>query len=78
MPLRRDPLGGGLHADGSSSTMYCSYCFEGGYFKQPNWTAGQMQRFAKDKLREMGFPQPLAWLFTRQIPKLERWKRTTI
>ena len=35
----------------------------------------EMQKFCVEKLVEMRFPRIIAWLFTRGIPKLERWKR---
>jgi len=38
-------------------------------------TAGQMQERVRGKLKEMGFPGFMAGLFTRNIPKLERWKK---
>jgi hypothetical protein len=34
-----------------------------------------MQEFSKGILKKMGFPGFLATLFTKGIPKLERWKR---
>jgi hypothetical protein len=74
MPLRRDPRGGGTNADGSKSDAYCSHCFEGGRFTLPDITAAEMQARVKGKLKEAGFPAFLAGLFTRKIPKLERWK----
>jgi hypothetical protein len=33
-----------------------------------------MQAFSKSKMQEMGFPVFLAGLFTKGIPRLERWK----
>ncbi len=74
MPMKKDPTGGGTNADGTKSTMYCSYCYENGEFLQPNITAAEMQKFVKGKLKEMGFPGFIAGFFTRGIPKLERWK----
>lgn len=74
MPRKRDPLGGGTNADGSASTMYCSKCYQKGAFTQPDFTVQQMQDLVKSKMKEMGFPGFLAGLFTRNIPKLERWK----
>lgn len=74
MPLKNSPNGGGTNADQSKSTMYCAYCFKDGKFKQPDWDATQMHAFAKEKMKEMGFPGFLAGLFTKGIPKLERWK----
>ncbi|MBK6932624.1 MAG: zinc ribbon domain-containing protein [Saprospirales bacterium] len=74
MPLKRDSEGGGTNADGSQSLMYCSKCYPNGVFTLPDYTVGQMQELVKGKLREMGFPGFLAGWFTREIPKLERWK----
>lgn len=73
MPLKKSPNGGGTHADGTLSTMYCAYCFENGQFKQPELTAAEMQTFVKGKMKEMGFPGFLAGWFVKGIPKLERW-----
>lgn len=75
MPLKKDEKGGGTNADGTTSTMYCSYCYENGSFTQPDFTAKDMQKFSKDKLKEMGFPGFIAGFFTKGIPKLERWNQ---
>lgn len=77
MPLNKDPKGkgGGKNADGASSFMYCSYCYEDGEFLQPDITAIEMQAFVKEQLKEMGgFMKLFAGLFSKGIPKLERWK----
>ena len=74
MPLKKDPNSGGTNADGSKSTMYCSYCYENGKFKQPDWTAQQMQEFVKGKMKEMGMPGFLAGFFAKGTPRLERWR----
>ncbi len=76
MPLKRDEKGGGTNGDGSVSTMYCSKCFENGKFMRPNITVTEMQALVKDKLKEFGFPGFIAGFFTKNIPKLERWKNT--
>lgn len=73
MPLKKDDQGGGTNADGSKSQMYCSRCYNMGEFTFTG-TAAEMQAFVKDKLKEMGFPGFLAGLFTKGIPKLDRWK----
>ena len=75
MPLKQDPKGGGSNTDGSTSTMYCSYCYENGEFTEPDFTAEQMKALVKDKMKEMGFPGFLAGFFSMGIPKLERWKQ---
>lgn len=73
MPLTHDPLGGGNEADGTRSTTYCSYCYQDGQFVGDFTDAKQMQDFCFEKLREQGTLRPIAWLMTRQIPKLSRW-----
>ena len=75
MPLRRDEKGGGTNTDGSKSGVYCSHCYEGGKFKKPNISSKEMQQQVKVKLREVGLPAPAAWLLTRTIPKLARWRK---
>lgn len=74
MPFKSDPEKGGTNADGSKSTLYCSYCYQQGNFTQPDFSAADMKKFCKEKLKEMGFPGFLASFFTLNIPKLERWK----
>jgi len=75
MPMKRDENGGGTNADGSKSDMYCSHCFQNGAFTLPHLTATEMQERVKGKLVEVGIPRFLTGLFTRGIPKLERWKK---
>ena len=75
MPLSKDAQGGGTDADGSKSGTYCSHCFQGGRFSMPDITASQMQDLVRGKLKGMGFPGFVTGLFTRRIPKLERWKK---
>ncbi len=74
MPKKRDEQGGGTNADGSKSVMYCSKCYQQGAFTAPNMTVTEMQTLVKGKLKEYGFPGFIAGLFTKNIPKLERWK----
>lgn len=76
MPLKKDPKGGGTNADGSKSTLYCGYCYEGGKFTEPDLTLAQMQEKVKNILKGMGFPGFLAGFFTKGIPKLKRWDRS--
>jgi hypothetical protein len=74
MPLKRDKQKGGSNADGSRSTMYCSNCYQTGQFTKPDITMEEMTELVKGKLRQFGFPGFTTGLFTRNIPKLERWK----
>ncbi len=74
MPLKRDIGGGGTNPDGSKSDKFCSYCFQNGQFTHPDLTLPEITVLIKDKLRAAGIPGFLTGLFTRNLPKLERWK----
>lgn len=74
MPMKRDAKGGGTKSDGTKSLMYCSNCYELGKFIHPNMTADEMKLLVKGKLKEFGIPGIVSGVFTRNIPKLARWK----
>lgn len=74
MPLSKDPEGGGSHADGSRSTEYCSLCYGDGAFYYKGTDALEYQRFVYDMLVKQGWWKLLAWLATREIPRLKRWR----
>jgi hypothetical protein len=74
MPLSRDSLGGGTNADGSCSTEYCSHCFRGGKFTEPNLTLAEMVTKVEGKLRSMHFPGFMARHFAKGVPSLRRWQ----
>ncbi len=73
MPMKQDPAGGGTNADGSKNTEYCSLCYEGGQFTQPDFTVEEMQQFCVGKITESGVPRFVAQIYSRSIPKLKRW-----
>lgn len=77
-PLNRDKLGGGTERDGSRSPKYCSMCYADGMFLTPQEidTAPKMQRYCMQQMRRAGYSAITAWLATRSIPRLERWKGT--
>lgn len=75
MPLNKDPQNGGIEADGSKSSKYCSYYYHDGKRFNPDFTAKQMQDFCVEQMKKQGSLRFIAWLFTRGIPKLERWKK---
>lgn len=77
-PLNKDKKGGGTEKDGSISAKYCSMCFEHGHFLTPPEvdTAEKMQAFCIQEIRKSGMNRIFAWLATRPIPKLERWKNS--
>ncbi|WP_317899930.1 zinc ribbon domain-containing protein [Aurantibacillus circumpalustris] len=76
MPLKRDEKGGGSNADGSKSTMYCSYCFENGEFKYRGTNVLEFQDYCKEKMIEGGHSKFTSWLFTRGMKRLQRWKNS--
>ena len=76
MPADKDPGHGGTEKDGSKTSKYCSYCYVAGEFTSPEIdTAKKMQTFCIEKMVECNVPRFVAWLFTRGIPRLERWKK---
>ncbi len=77
MPKTQDPGHGGTEADGTKSDKYCSYCYKDGNFhlvKEVN-TAEKMQKMCIKMMKKNGMNGILAWLLTRGIPRLERWKK---
>ncbi len=76
MPFKYDPEQGGSQKDGTKSNKYCSFCYEKGKFLNPEIdTAKKMQVFCIQKMKEDGMNGIIAWIFTRGIPKLERWQK---
>lgn len=76
MPIGKDPQGGGTNEDGTKNEEYCSFCYESGKFKSPEIdTPQKMQEFCIKMMKDDGMNGVLAWLFTRGIPKLKRWKK---
>lgn len=74
MPLNKDPQGGGTEADGSHSHTYCSICYDQGAFRHPDATVTEFQQQCVEALMRSGMPRIMAWMFTRGIPRLARWK----
>ncbi|MEM5468152.1 zinc ribbon domain-containing protein [Celeribacter marinus] len=74
LAMRKDPMGGGTEADGTKSTSFCSNCYNNGAFTAYFGTAKEMQAFCKTQMRKSGVLNPIAWIFTQQIPFLDRWR----
>ena len=76
-PLAKDKKGGGTEKNGTHSVKYCSMCYENGVFLTPSEvnTAKKMQKFCMQEMQKDGMNRFIAWLATRGIPRLERWKR---
>lgn len=74
IPLSRDPEHGGTEADGTRSTRYCSMCYADGAFLQDAPDGLTFQRETMKAMIADGWSRPMAWLFTRGIPRLPRWR----
>lgn len=74
-PMKKDKKGG-TNADGSISDTYCSMCYQNGSFLSPPEvdTAEKFQKFCIQEMKKDGMNGVLAWLLTRGIPRLQRWK----
>lgn len=75
MPLNKDPEGGGTEKDGSKSTKYCSLCYKDGHFLSNITDAKEFRDMVQEVMHKNGYSRLVAWLFTRQIPYLKRWKK---
>lgn len=76
-PMKKDKHGCGSERDGSHSPKYCSMCYANGAFLTPPEidTAQKMQKFCIEQMKKSGYNKVVAWLATRSIPRLERWRR---
>ena len=74
MPMSKDPQGGGTNADGTLSSEYCSLCYASGAFTYQGSDVREYQKMVVNEMVKNGWLRPLAWLFTRRIPSLKRWK----
>lgn len=76
-PLKKDKQGGGTELGGAISPKYCAMCYKNGVFLTPPEvdTAAKMQAYCQQEMRKAGINRIFAWLATRSIPSLERWKK---
>jgi len=76
MPKKMDEGNGGTEKDGSKSEKFCSYCYKDGEFMMESEidTPQKMQEMCIKMMKKKNMNGILAWLFTRGIPRLERWK----
>lgn len=73
MPMQKDPKKGGTESNGAISELYCSYCYQNGAFTF-NGTVNEMQEHCRKMMIEGGHNKVIAWLFSRGLKRLERWK----
>lgn len=74
MPRNKDPEGGGSEMDGTKSAKYCSMCYDKGAFINPTTNVAEFQAHCVQAMHGKGMPKVIAWIMTRGIPRLERWK----
>ena len=72
--MNKDPNGGGSEADGSRNQKYCGYCYQNGAFIYDGASVKEFQEFCRQKMIAAGHNRFSAWLFTRGMKRLERWK----
>lgn len=74
MPMKDDPGGGGTNADGSKSSMYCSYCFSKGRFLDEGISLDEKIekniQIARSMLMNEEEARRLAY---KVLPSLKRW-----
>ena len=63
----------GTEVDGSRSEEWCSLCYRGGAFIDPDCPLEQMQAIVEAALRERGSNRAFRWMARKQIPTLARW-----
>jgi len=74
MPLSRDPQKGGTNADGTTSSEFCSYCYQNGKFVIDNVSVEEFQKRCVENMKKKGIPGFIARWFSKSIPNLKRWK----
>ncbi len=76
MPLVEEALLG-TEKEGEKSQDYCTYCYEGGEFKQPQLTVDEMIEICVPHLMEGGMPENEARnMLTSFLPNLKRWRKS--
>ena len=76
MPLESRKAGDcrGSEGDGSKSDKWCSLCYAGGKFIDPNCTLEEMIKIVDTALKRDKASFFLRTMAKRQIPSLERWR----
>lgn len=76
MPLLTAKAGDcrGTEANGAKSDKWCSLCFVGGSFVDPDCTVDGMIRIVDDVLKRDHRSFLLRFMAKKQIPRLERWR----
>lgn len=76
MPLSFDPNKGGSNSDGSTSSLYCSYCFKEGIFLDEGISLSEkIEKNVQIAVQKMDMNETKAReLASTVLPGLKRWK----
>ena len=74
MPMT-EPGKFGTNADGTRNETYCTHCYQGGKFTQPDATVDGMVAKVAEIMAGMGMPADLIEKTKRVIPMLGRWRK---
>ena len=64
----------GTEKDGSKSDEWCSLCYTGGKFVDPDCTLTEMIEIVDRALIDNGSGRVFRWMAKRQVPRLARWR----
>jgi hypothetical protein len=78
MPLQTKKAGDcrGTEQDGSLSSKWCKLCYENGEFIGKDCTLDQMKEIVDTALKQQGSGKLMRWMAQKQLPHLERWKKS--
>jgi Putative zinc ribbon domain len=64
----------GSEKDGSSSNLYCKYCYQDGAFTTPDMTLAQMKDTVITQMKKRNIPENIIQQALNTLPHLQRWK----
>jgi hypothetical protein len=76
MPLTDTNLQG-TEKDGSSSKLYCKYCYQHGEFTNPGITLDQMKEHMMKMMEKENIPEDILEAAISRLPYLQRWRTET-
>lgn len=68
----------GTEKDGSRSSEYCKYCYQGGVFTQPDMTLEQMKSIITTQMNKIKLPENIIKRSLDSLPKLKRWQKVKV
>jgi hypothetical protein len=63
----------GTEKDGTHSSEYCKYCYQGGAFVNPGIRFEDMKLFIEKKMADMKLPENIMQQSLSVLPHLKRW-----